>query len=76
VTASVIGWVATATQAASYLFRKERTLTMIQAISALLWLTFGLVIVSAPVVVANVIVCGAALYATFRRRRVQVARWQ
>jgi len=72
-TAGLIGWVATATQATSYLSRKERTLTKIQALAALLWLSFGLVIGSAPVIVANVIVGAAAIYATFRKRAAEPA---
>ena len=63
---SVIGWVATATQISSYLFRKEKTLTRIQAMAAVLWLIFGIAIGSWPVVAANVMVCGAAFYASLR----------
>jgi len=70
-TSNFLGWVATATQTSSYLFRKAETVTKIQAGAALLWLTFGLLIASKPVVVANVIVGGAALFASLRQRRLK-----
>ena len=73
-TPSVIGWAATATQTSSYLFRKEETVTKIQAGAALLWLTFGILIASKPVVVANAIVGGAALFASFRRPRLKTPK--
>ncbi len=66
-TISMLGWVATAVFATSYLFRKAATLTKIQAAAACLWTIYGLAIGAVPVVVANLIVAGAALYSSSRR---------
>ena len=62
-----IGWVATAITVSSYLFRKPVTLRRIQAIAALLWLTYGVLIYSWPVTVANVFVTVAAIGSTYLR---------
>jgi len=62
---ALIGWVATAVFASSYVFRRPSTLRRIQAAAALLWVVYGLAIGAMPVVVANLIVAGAALYSSF-----------
>ena len=67
-TIAVLGWVATAVFATSYFFRRASTLTKIQAAAACLWIVYGLKIGAVPVVVANLIVAGAALYSSFRNR--------
>jgi hypothetical protein len=54
--------------ASSYFFRRPLTLRRIQAGAALLWVMHGMAIDAAPVVVANLIVAGAALYSSFARR--------
>lgn len=64
---SLIGWVATAVFAISYFFRRPATLRKIQAFAACLWIIYGVAIGALPVIVANVIVAGAALYSSFRR---------
>jgi len=61
-----IGWVATVVFATSYFFRDQKTLRLVQAIAACLWLSFGLAIHSAPVIASNVIVIAAALYSRSR----------
>jgi hypothetical protein len=61
VTPAWIGWVATAVFAASYACRNPSTLRRVQAAAAMLWLAYGWAIGAAPVVVANLIVAGAAL---------------
>ncbi len=66
-TISVLGWVATAVFATAYLSRQASTLRRIQACAACLWIIYGLAIGAVPVVVANLIVAGAALYSLFRR---------
>ena len=66
---AVIGWLATAVFASSYFFRRQLTLRRIQAGAALLWVVYGMAIAAAPVVVANLIVAGAALYSSFARSR-------
>jgi len=62
---SMIGWLATAVFASSYLFSKAATLRKIQAAAACLWIIYGVTIGAVPVIVANVIVAGAALYSNF-----------
>jgi len=64
-----IGWVATAVFASSYFFRQPATLRKIQAGAALLWVAYGFLISAMPVVVANVIVAGAAVYSSFAQRK-------
>jgi len=65
--ASMIGWVATAVFAISYFFQRAATLRKIQACAACLWILYGIAIGALPVIVANVIVAGAALYSSCRR---------
>lgn len=57
----LIGWVATGVFTSSYFFKRPNVLRRVQAVAALLWLSYGLVIRSMPVIVANVLVAGAAL---------------
>jgi hypothetical protein len=64
-----IGWVATAVFASSYFFRQAATLRKIQAGAALLWVVYGFLIGAMPVVVANLIVAGAAVYSSFSAQR-------
>jgi hypothetical protein len=64
-----IGWVATAISSGSYMFRHPVALRWTQAASALLWIAYGLAIGAPPVVVANVIVAGAAVYSSLRISR-------
>ena len=51
-----IGWIATAAFGASYLCRKPMTLRRVQAVAAMLWILYGVIIKAPPVIVANVIV--------------------
>jgi hypothetical protein len=62
-----IGWVATATFAASYFFRKPAALRRVQALAALLWIGYGVIIHAVPVIVANVVVAAVATYSSLRR---------
>ena len=62
-----IGWVATVLVVISFLVRSSVTLRRIQAVSACLWLAYGVVIHSMPVIVANIIVAGTALLSSFRK---------
>jgi hypothetical protein len=61
---SWIGWLATAVFACSYFATKPARLRLIQAVAAGMWVAYGLFIHAVPVVVANVIVAGAALYSS------------
>jgi hypothetical protein len=58
---NVIGWTATAVFSTSYFFKEPSTLRKIQAAAASLWVLYGVLIHSAPVIVANVIVGMAAV---------------
>lgn len=64
--AAWIGWVATAVFATSYFVPSVSMLKKIQAAAACLWILYGVNIGAIPVIVANVIVAGAALFSTFR----------
>ena len=63
---NVIGWTATAVFSSSYFFKEAATLRRIQAAAATLWVLYGMLIHSAPVVVANLIVGIAAVYTSLR----------
>ena len=68
-----IGWLATAAFTASYFFREKRRLLFVQMVAALLWLAYGAVIGSRPVIVANVLVAcaaGAGFVRAWREGRV------
>jgi hypothetical protein len=64
-----VGWLATALVVGSYFFKRQVVLRRIQAVAALAWLTYGVLIHSGPVIVANVIVAAAALGSSFTRAR-------
>src|SRR6266850_7962794 len=61
-----IGWVATAIFASSYFCKQPGMLRRIQALAALLWIGYGILIHAPPVIVANLIVAAVALYSSFR----------
>jgi len=60
-----IGWVATVLTAGSYFTRRQALLRRTQAGAAMLWLVYGAFIHSMPVMTANVIVGGVALWSSF-----------
>lgn len=64
-----IGWVATAVFAGSYLCKDPTTLRRVQAAAAVLWVVYGALIGAMPVVVANLIVAGVAVWSTLPRQR-------
>ena len=64
-----IGWVATATFASSYFFRRPAALRRIQALAAVLWISYGAIIHALPVIVANVVVAAVAVVSSFREDR-------
>lgn len=65
--AAWIGWIATAVVVVSYFPRQATTLRRIQAAGACLWMLYGVLIHSPPVIVANVLVAGVAIASSFRR---------
>ena len=64
-----IGWVATAVFAGSYLCKDPAALRRVQAAAAVLWVVYGWLIGALPVVVANLIVAGVALWSSLPRQR-------
>lgn len=57
-----LGWVATATFVASYLAKRADTLVRVQIAGALMWVAYGVLVRSGPVIAANVLVVGAAAW--------------
>jgi len=65
------GWAATAVFLMSYFFREAAALRKIQAVAAVLWLLYGLMIHSLPVIASNALVAAVALYTSVFRLRSQ-----
>jgi hypothetical protein len=61
-----LGWTATAVFVGSYFCVKPAALKRAQMVGALIWVTYGLLIGASPVVVANLLVFGAAAWALAR----------
>ncbi len=61
-----IGWLATAVFMTSYLSKNPAMLRRIQALASCLWLTYGVVIHSVPMIVANALVAVVAFYSSFK----------
>jgi hypothetical protein len=59
-----VGWLATALFVVSYRFRDQRTLRWVQALAAVLWVVYGLARHAMPVVIANLLVAGMAVYSS------------
>ena len=64
-----LGWIATAVFTASYFFTRAEILRRVQMGAALLWVAYGVLVGAAPVVVANLLVLGAALAAGLTHMR-------
>ena len=64
-----VGWVATALFASSYFCKRAATLRRVQALAAVVWVGYGIIIGAVPVVVANLIVAAMAAYSAWRPRR-------
>jgi hypothetical protein len=60
----LVGWAATALFAVSYLCREPRTLRLVQAAAALVWIAYGVALQATPVIVANVVVAALALWSS------------
>jgi hypothetical protein len=65
-TVDLIGWIATAIFAGSYLCHDPSKLRRIQALAACLWVAYGAILGAAPVVVANLLVAGFAVWSSLR----------
>lgn len=66
----LLGYLATGTFAASYFLKGPTALRRLQATAALLWIAYGLMIQSMPVIVSNVLVAAIALLSSLRRPAV------
>jgi hypothetical protein len=64
-----LGWLATAVFVASYFFTRPAVLRAVQMSGAVLWMVYGFLIDSTPVVAANALVFAAAAW-TFARSGV------
>ncbi len=63
-----LGWTATAVFVSSYFFARPDALRRVQMAGALIWIAYGFLIGASPVVVANVLVFGAAAASAVRGR--------
>jgi hypothetical protein len=63
-----LGWVATAVFVGSYFCRRAGALRRVQMCGALMWVVYGVLIDAYPVVVANLLVVGAAAWTVTRPR--------
>ena len=61
-----LGWAATAVFVGSYFCRRVEVLRGVQMVGALMWVAYGLLIGASPVVVANLLVVGAAAWTAAR----------
>lgn len=61
-----LGYLATAVVLCSYYFKNPATLRRIQALAALLWMTYGILLHAAPVIVANVLITGIAIWSSVK----------
>ncbi|HVC29859.1 MAG TPA: hypothetical protein VND24_01645 [Steroidobacteraceae bacterium] len=63
-----VGWIATAVFVASYFFSKPVMLRGLQMLGAALWIAYGVLIASKPVIGSNVLVFFAAAWTIVRAR--------
>ena len=61
-----LGWAATGVFVASYACRRPETLRRVQMAGATMWIAYGVLMQAAPVIVANILVLGAAAWASRR----------
>jgi hypothetical protein len=66
-----LGWLATAVFVSSYFCSRPESLTRVQMVGALVWIVYGVLIGASPVVVANLLVFGAAAWTTTRIARTR-----
>jgi hypothetical protein len=68
-----IGWLATAVFLVSYFTKQPTSLRRVQGVAAVLWASYGVLIHSLPVIVANVLVAAAAIASSFRKTSASVS---
>jgi hypothetical protein len=64
----LLGWAATAVFVGSYFFKRPELLVRVQMAGAVMWVAYGLLMRAPPVVVANLLVMGAAAWKAFAPR--------
>src|SRR5262249_9177282 len=64
----LLGWVATAIFASSYFCKRSITLRIMQAVAAVVWMGYGIIIHALPIIVANISVAFMAGYSAWRER--------
>lgn len=69
VAVEALGWAATATFVGSYLAKRAETLVRVQIAGALMWALYGVLVGSAPVIAANLLVVAAAAWKARTSRR-------
>ncbi len=65
--ADFVGWAATAVFVTSYTFKDPGMLRRVQMLGAAIWIGYGVLMQAPPVIVANILVLGAATWAARRR---------
>lgn len=68
-----LGWSATAVFVGSYFCAQPAVLRAVQMFGALLWVLYGALIRSSPVIVANLLVLSAAAWTMLRRTSSRAA---
>jgi hypothetical protein len=66
-----IGWLATAIFLASYSFKDQGRLRRVQAVAALVWVIYGVILQAVPLVIANLLVALAAVYSSLAGNRTR-----
>ena len=67
-----VGWLATAIFVSSYFFKQPVTLRRVQGVGAIAWLSYGVLIHSNPVIVANLCVAATAIWSSFTGNRKEI----
>ena len=62
----VVGYLATGIVLCSYLFKNPSTLRKVQALGAVVWMLYGFLLHSGPVIVANLLIVAIALWSSAR----------
>ena len=65
----LVGWIATVTFTASYFF-SARILRRLQILGAAMWMSYGILLGEAPIIVANALVLIAGIWTSMRAEPV------
>jgi hypothetical protein len=66
-----IGWLATVIFLASYSCKDQGRLRRVQAVAALVWVIYGVILHAIPIVVANLLVALVAVYSSLAGNRAR-----